>query len=268
MAKLIRADIFRLIKTRSFWICGIAAIVLTSGNFALNLFANEELRNQFGVLMFGYGSNIFLYSAIFTALFLGTDYSDGVIRNKIAAGHSRRSICLASLAVCSSGALSYLFASRFVMFIIGACFGGRPGIPVGKFVLLMLIISFETISLSSIFAFLGMLITSKPVLIVVSIIFIRALTMGTQLGASVLALSEYNDKTEEISELNLFYVMGAKREFLRIVCNTIPTGQTALIEVSGSKLPENAECMPLYSIGFTALTTVIGTVIFRRKDIK
>lgn len=268
MVKLIRADTFRLLKTKSFWICGIAAIVLTSGNFTLNLFANEELRNQFGVLMFGYSSNIFLYSAIFTALFLGTDYSDGVIRNKLAAGHSRRSVYLASLSVCSAGALSYLFASRAVMLIFGVCFGGKPSISVGDLVLRILIISFETISAASIFTLIGMLITSKPVMIVVIIIFIRVLMMGTQLGASVLALSEYNDKTEEISGLGSFYITGTKRGILRIVCNAIPTGQTALIEVSESKLPENADVMPLYSIGFTALTTVIGTVIFKRKDIK
>lgn len=260
----------RLLKTKSFWICGAAAVLLTSGNFALNLFANEDFVFQFGVMMFGSGSNVFLYAAVFTALFLGTDYSDGVIRNKITAGHSRRSVYFAGLSVCSAGALSYLFASRVIMLILGVCFGGKLGISAGDLVLRILIISFETVSVCSLFTLIGMLITSKPVSVVVIIIAARVLMMCTQLGASVLALSEYNDETGEISEFDSFYVTGVKRDILRIVCNTVPTGQTALLEASesGSGLPDNAESMPLYSIGFTALVSVIGTAVFKRKDLK
>lgn len=270
MIRLIRADMWRLLKTKSFWICGAAAVVLTTGNFALNLFANGDFADQFGVMMFEYGSNVFLYAAVFTALFLGTDYSDGVIRNKLAAGHSRRSVYLASLSVCSIGALSYFFASRVIMFITGICFGGKLGISVGDFTLRILIISFETVSVSSVFTLIGMLITSKPASVVVIVIAARVLMMGTQLGASMLALSEYNDETGEISEFDPFYVTESKRDILRIVCNTVPTGQTALLEASEleSDLPDNAEFMPLYSIGFTALASVIGTVVFKRKDLK
>ena len=268
MIRLIRADLARMLKTKSFWVCGAAAILLTSGNFALNFFANDDLADSFGVMMFGYGSSVFLYAAVFAALFLGTDHSDGVIRNKLTAGHSRRSVYLASLAVCSMGALSYFFASRFVMLITGVCFGGKLGIPIGDLVLRLLIISFETFSMCSVFVLIGMLIISKPVSIVVIVIAVRALMMGTQLGASILALSDHYREIGDISELGPFYVTGVKRDILRIVCSTVPTGQTALLEVSEFKLPDNAGSMPLYSLVFTVAVTVIGTVLFRRKDLK
>lgn len=268
MIRLIRADMARLFKTKSFWICGAAAVVLTSGNFALNLFANGDFVNCFGVMMFGYGSNVFLFAAVFTALFLGTDYSDGVIRNKLAVGHSRRSVYMASLAVCSAGALSYFFASCSVMLIAGACFGGKLGISLGDFVMRLLIITFETISVCSVFVLIGMLIASKPVSVVVIVIAVRVMLMGTQLTASMLALSEHYEETGEAAGLGSFYVSGVKRDILRIVCNTLPTGQTALLEISEQELPKNAGSMPLYSIVFTAAVTLTGEAVFRRKDLK
>ena len=42
-----------------------------------------------------------LVAAVFISLFVGSEYSDGTIRNKLVVGHSRMRIYLANLIVCS-----------------------------------------------------------------------------------------------------------------------------------------------------------------------
>lgn len=49
---------------------------------------------------FSYGLLTPVLLAVLTAFFVGTEYSDGTMRNKLIAGHGRRDIYLANLVVC------------------------------------------------------------------------------------------------------------------------------------------------------------------------
>ena len=50
-----------------------------------------------------------LVAAILTSMFIGSEYSDGTIRNKLVVGHSRMRIYLANLIVCSVACVLIFF---------------------------------------------------------------------------------------------------------------------------------------------------------------
>ena len=65
-----------------------------------------EIENYFSErFAFGQTVAVSIISAIFIGLFIGTEYSNGTMRNKLVIGHSRGAIYFSNLAVCIAAAL-------------------------------------------------------------------------------------------------------------------------------------------------------------------
>ena len=101
MNNLLSAYFQRLIKSKLYW-CLLGLMILSG--IIIPILAHRE--------MIAYGTDYTLESrlvwhfliigfivAIFCSWFLGTDYSDGTIRNKIIAGNSRLKIYLSALLI-------------------------------------------------------------------------------------------------------------------------------------------------------------------------
>ena len=87
MRNLLHANLSRLRRDGTFWFmlvlifaCSVGTMLLWGRNVA------ESLDHYY----FRLSAYMGLYFAIFAALFLNTEYSEGTIRNKLAVGHVRR----------------------------------------------------------------------------------------------------------------------------------------------------------------------------------
>lgn len=275
MTKLIRADLARMFKTKSFWICGVISVISVFGNFLLRYLNKKEIVQALGNCLFADSSNIVLFAAIFAALFLGTDYSNGTIRNKMTVGHGRCSIYFSNFIISSIGGLLYSIVSRVSVLIFGLLAGGKLGISGGEFALKVVITLLSMISVCSLFSLVGMLISAKSSNVVVTLVGVIVLLMGSAIILELLNAPEYVMPGYTITvdgviqpmepELNPLYVRGAMRDILQSVCDVLPTGQAMELEMG---IVNNPGLMPLYSIGFTAAVSVIGAAAFRRKDLK
>ena len=101
MIKLLNAGFTRLRKSKLFCILTIFSIV-----FALCMIYTQysDMKKYGSVIeveqiMLNYATMIGIIIAIFTSLFLGVEYSDGAIRNKISIGHKRISIYLSNFII-------------------------------------------------------------------------------------------------------------------------------------------------------------------------
>ncbi len=275
MFKLIRADLARLFKTKSFWICGGLAAVLILINFLLDCKVNRAAAESLGATMFDDSSNIMLFAAIFAGLFLGTDYSNGTIRNKMIVGHGRCSIYFSNLIVSSVGGVIYCLAGWAVIIISGLCLGGKLGMAADDFALRAAISLMAMIAACSLFTLAGMLISVKSSAVVVTIVGAFVLLIGAAGLLQLLQAPEYFTGGFQITaeggfqpmepELNPYYVSGAMRVFLQAVCDVLPFGQAMQLELAELHTPE---LMPLYSAGVIAVISAIGAAVFSRKDIK
>ena len=98
MYKLLKANFFRLVKNKIFW--GIVIITILIASFILfNTILNHQGETKEGIdnILVMYIHFIGIFIAIFTSLFVGTEYSDGALRNKIVIGHSRKNIYFANM---------------------------------------------------------------------------------------------------------------------------------------------------------------------------
>ena len=123
MIKLLNAGFTRLRKNRLFWILTAFSIGLA----LLMVYAKYNDMRNYGdtieaeQLMLNYATIIGVVISIFTSLFLGVEYSDGVIRNKIIVGHKRIQIYLSNFVITTATSLF-----SYVVFIIVVSFLGIP----------------------------------------------------------------------------------------------------------------------------------------------
>ena len=101
MIKLLNAGFTRLRKNKIFWLLSVFsigfALVLINGQYGNMKTYGETV--EMGTLLLSYPPLIGIVIAVFISLFLGAEYSDGAIRNKISIGHKRGNIYLSNFII-------------------------------------------------------------------------------------------------------------------------------------------------------------------------
>lgn len=243
-------------------------------NFLTSYSVTPECAKTLGTELMSNSSNILLFISIFTALFLGTDYSNGTIRNKLIIGHTRSEIYFSNLTVAAAGGLMLLAAGWIVVIVTGLCLGGGMGMPAEELLLKMLVSIAAVIAISAIYTLIGMLFVLKSSIVTITLVLTFTLIIGAAMIEALLAEPEYvtsfsmtmdGEVTQGEPEPNPLYVSGIRRDILEAVNDVLPSGQMMQIEIGSIR---SAELMPLYSLGVLAATTAMGAAVFRRKDLK
>lgn len=271
MRKLMRANFYRLWKSRVFWIC-VAASFLTSAAFLLaKQYPSREMPSLDEMYL-----QIFpmlpLIHAVFAGLFLGTEYQDGTLRNKVTVGHTREEIYLSFLAVCLCAGLGILLSWALGV-AVGALKYGWFLAP-GKQLLLNLgIMVLLTMAEDGILTLLCLLSSNKAVTAVAAILLM--------LGLIVLSSGFYNSLCEpefasaamvtengvEVGEPqpNPDYISGFQRKCYQSAVEALPSGQAILLANREMERPALSACA---SVVILVLTTAAGVSAFKRKDLK
>ena len=178
--------------------------------------------------------------SVFCSLFIGTEYSDGTIRNKIVVGHTRRAIYLANLTVL-----------LFTLCAAGIC-----------------------LTVSSLLTLIAMLCHSKAITTVLCILgMIILLFTGTYIRSRLSQPETYSDYSYSVNgELvsegehpNPLYLRGNKRKVYEFLYDFLPSGQSVQCQEMSSEHPG---ILLLYSGIILIASSGAGLCIFRRKDIK
>lgn len=279
MIKLLRANMFRLRKNKLFG----AMLIIMAGlsMFMMIMNCREELRwaeqgytdmLSFDKMYFNLTPLLGIFFSVMISMFIGTEYSDGVIRNKIIVGHSRRDIYLSNFitSIVSS------FASVAVWLLsglVGLFFINEWYLPKKWVLIYILVILLLSSAMSAIFTLIGMLSSSKAASAVISIIvFIVMLVISTTVNQALSApemTSGYQLTSNGVEmtepEVNPRYMRGTARDIAEAAMDILPTGQA--LYIANLSMTEPALPM-LASTLITVFVTGIGMVIFKKKDLK
>lgn len=276
MGNLLRADLFRLWRSKSFWACMIfqvgSALFFPITNYIWGI------KNGFFIVpdwnFFSGMAFICVISALFSTLFVGTDYSDGTIRNQLMVGHRRWEIYLSHLITCITGCLlmcagyllPYLVVSRPLLGPLQ-----RDAWTILAYVGVALVL---TVALTSLYTMLAILISNRSVSVVVALVLSFILLLSGSYLYSYLnypptyTQMTYNPVSEEWEEKEApypFYLEGTKRDVFQLLCDVTPGGQ--IMQCNAWDAP-NLPLLPVYSAALTVVTTGVGLWLFRRKDLK
>jgi len=98
MRRLLSADIIRLFRSKWFWVC-LGGMLAMSMAFVIMQYTAVDYTVPLSRVIFLPMSFYGMTTAALISMFVGEDFSDGFVRNKIVSGRSRYSIFASNLVV-------------------------------------------------------------------------------------------------------------------------------------------------------------------------
>ncbi len=287
MNKLLFANFSLLFRSILFWlgmICsaGLAIFVATVRYIDMKQFPDvyEQMSSaKYNLCDEGIFCCVFFLIfaiAVVVSLFIGTEYSDGTIRNKIIAGHQKMEIYLANLITCIIADVIIFLTNIAVSLLLGSLLFARPNLPLRQFLTLTLLTITAETALTSFLLMLSMLISKKSLGAVAALISTLLLLMATMTVSNGLAAPEYYEAYNYVdsatgkeiqidSQKNPHYLRGNKRKLYEFLNDLIPASQLyQVVELE----TEHESLMILYDGAIFLLTSAVGILIFRKKDLK
>lgn len=279
MSRLLSADFAKLKKNKFFWLCMAGMAVFALFMKIMDYVSMREYSGSvpsFESLLLIYALVIGFLMAAFVSLFVGTEYSDGTIRNKLIIGHTRVSIYLSNLITCFAAGvmmcLAYLIPALAVSVLL--C---RSDSTDFRMLLLMILYSFVlTLAFTSLYTLAGMICQNKALTAVITIlvicffsvasIYISAKLNEPETYPEISALADGRTVTSARQVPNPGYVRGTQREVYQFLNDFLPTGQSVILTRGDTEA--STPLLPVYSACIAVTASGIGIFIFRKKDIK
>lgn len=283
MNKLLSAEFVRLFKSRLFKIClfisGICgAVPIVSRWIDTKRFPDiyeglaDEYRQADNSLFMGTILVVFVIAA-FAGLFVGTEYSDGTIRNKLIVGHRRSNVYISKLIVCVLAGIIMQLVCIFAAWVTGTLLFE---ITLGFWQITgsIMMVCVAVTALMALLLLISMSIQSKSIGSVACLIFLMTLFCVNLTIMQKLSATEYydsyayiDDETGKLIEVqeqkNPFYVSGLERDIYEFLFDFSPIGQMMQIMIL-----ENVRLIMLYDLAILIVATQAGIIIFKRKNLK
>lgn len=258
MLRFLRADLRRMAKGRPFALLLLAMALLSAAMLAMQATAMDYTvplsRVVFLPLSF-YG----VAAAAFVSAFVGTDFSDGCIRNKLVAARKRRDVALALVLSSAVGcAAAYALSALLTLGIGRFLFEGdvSPAALSGYFALGLGM----SLSVACLFAVVSLLCGSKTRGIVWCMGIAFAMLVLALRTHQVLAQPEWKDGLP-----NPHYATGLRRALCGVLHDLNPCGQAAQLS---SWHTWNPLRMALCDLAWVLGVPAAGCAWFEGKDIQ
>lgn len=276
MRKLLSAGFSRLWKDKVFWSCiGVMLVyaVLYMCNGCRQAAALPEYSYRLDRYYFHFAVFIGFFCALFSSLFLGTEYSDGAIRNKIIAGRTRTSIYLSNLLLTFSAACFFLLAWLVMGALVAVPVLGFLEMGTAQLLLYLTIAVLFLAAFSALFTLIGMLCSNKAIGVVLAVLLFLGLLLFTSRLYNGLTQPEMIENIEMTvnglhtgaPEPNPAYITGTKRRVYEFLMDFLPTGQGLKLWMREISSPVR---MLVSSTVITGAATVCGILLFQRKNLK
>lgn len=286
MNKLVAAELIRMIKSNIFKVCllisagvGILNVMMRWYDIKMNADFYEKLgqeqSNADGLLFVGMLYMIFVV-AVFVSIFVGTEYSDGTMRNKMVVGHIRWNIYVSKLIVCAVADVIIHLLSVLTVLIFGTFFLGGTTLSLGKIFLMMCVSASVFMALTAFLLLLSMSIQSRAYGGVVCLLATLVMLFASMSIYQRLFAPEYyeeygyaDEETGEVTEVrevrNPQYLTGGKRKAYEFFHDFLPTSQIyQVMEHKTDRFP----VIIAYDLIIMIATTGAGMAIFQRKNLK
>ena len=196
MRDLIAANFRRMFKNNLFWggilfMFFVAVVELVSSKIEALSGGGSAASSVLDSLLYDGALRLSVVMAVFVSVFVGTDYSDGTIRNKITLGHHRGSIFFANLIACVSAAVLMQATHLFSLFVPGWFLFRDLTVTTNEVISLILLDMLAVNAFTAIYVAVCMISRSKSTSAIVSLLF--------AFSASLLSLILFDSSSIDIS---------------------------------------------------------------------
>lgn len=258
MSKLLIADFYRMYHNKRLWLC-VASMIVIAIFFIVMQYSAMDYTVDFSRVIFLPMTFYGIATSALISFFVGDDFSDGVIRNKMVAGRSRSAIYLSNL-ICAWSAcvLVYTVTVKVTVGIGINLF--QNDVTLADFLKYFMLGLFTGIAFGSIFCMLSMLIRNKVNAVMIC--------MGLAFGMLFLCLHTNQILVQQQYKngiLNPHFADGIKRMIYEILHDINPFGQVA--QLSSMTCLSVIRWMGM-DIFWMIAAVGLGNVLFLKKDIR
>lgn len=292
MYKLISAGFDRLGKSLCFKIYLAFGVIYSVSDILLRLWdirmikaaadSGELTYDGYTVnadsILFDSAMTMLFAAAVFTAIFLGREHSDGTMRNKLIVGHGRNAVYLSNLVVCTAANIAALLSSFVTALALGVPMMGTD-FTAEEIVLNAVCILAASIAVTSFMVMGAMLIHGRAAITAALLLSIFAfLLTATYIEEKLDAPEYYSDYSlityengkirEEKTEnrKNPYYVSGTQRQVMEFLNEALPVSQLHRMASTGESAMSAVS--PVSDGVVLILTTGAGMLIFKKRNIK
>ena len=244
MNKLLSANFFQLRKNKCFWgslafmfVVGLAIPLLRYKDMKQSGYINHLDNGFFMCALF-----IGIVLAVFCSLFIGTEHSDGTIRNKIIVGQKRETIYLSNMVTCSMIAIAMCIVFFVPYLSVGIPLLGFFVADMKMIVMIGVTVLVLSVTFASIFTLIAMLSQNKALITAVCILLSFGLLFAGAMCNRMLdapktilaySIGENGKNTAQEME-NPKYLDGTKREIMQFFYDVNPGGHI-VVQLSRQK---------------------------------
>ena len=279
MSKLLYANWAKVIRSKVFWIAEIFLIGYSIFVYFMGFINKKRMMiipdSDWTIYFFNEMLFIHVITAIFTAFFIGVEYSDGTIRNKFIIGHTRKSVYLSNFITCCIVGLIQFVTYSIMSVISGYLLIGSNSFTAMTQLLWRIFYSILIImAYSALFSLVAMLDSNKTRAVVVGLVLVFVYIMlMTQIWSDLsepertsrVVMSETGEMEIEQDIPNSKYVSGTKRVVYEWIDAFLPMDQAMYVIDPDASFSMKA---PLCLLGETILFVGVGMYVFQRKDLK
>lgn len=278
MRKLLNSKIRNILKSKLFWLellffTGFSAfIVMVNYSPAVQSSENPIYLDN---IFFNFYQMMAFAFAICISMTVGTEYSDGVIRNKLIVGHTRKNLYFSTLLLHTAVSFLMIVIHGVVSYGLGYHLFGGFQMEFSQLMYILLCSALANLVFVALFVGISMNGSNKAVTVVVTMVLYIAILyltsfVGVRLSAEEMTydgIQILSDGTMQLGELikNPNYVSGTTRTVLEYIYDLIPTGQ--IIQMQSDEFVPCVQ-FPVLSAVLIVLNTAVGYLLFSRKDIK
>ena len=285
MNKLLSAEFGRLVKSMVFKISLLFSAGL--GLFCvlmrwLDIKKNPDIYANLGIeysnadgLIFAGGLYLIFVIAVLVSIFVGIEYSDGTIRNKLIAGHTREHIYFSKLIVCMVADSIIHITYILTVLVFGNLLIGGTTMKATEILLFSIGSVIAMLALTALLLLFVMVLQNKATGTVVCILtmlvmLFAALTIEAKLEEpEYYETCTYVDETGKVigvdKERNPGYLTKKQRVIYEQLSIILPVCQLYHI------IMKNADCfgwMVVYDGITMMVTTGIGIVVFKKRNLR
>lgn len=290
MKNLLKAEFIRMFRSKLFWIFMVLSVLFSVHSIYDD--ATRPVMDSYSAEAYGYAFEAALYlyimaycfaAAVIDSLFISREHADGTVRNKIISGHSRASVYLTELIVCTVTGLVMFVVNLAIISLPFLKFGihGMDGwVTMRRIILIAVLI----IVINAMFVLFSMLISSRASSIVWTIVFMIIMIVSSGLIQEKISGDSWSRNRREAGEYyNESEILSVtERKIYKAFDRILPTDQvlhTYDIDdyltdykdpstVSQKKLNTALAGICLLDAVTFAVVTTAGIALFKRKDLK
>lgn len=277
MRKLLSANTNCLLKNRIFYLemifCALFSAWIVFMNYNPEIQTTKDCLSLDDVFFTMY-QLLCLVLAACISLTIGTEYSDGTIRNKLIVGHTRFQIYFSMLLTNIFSTILILVIHGIVTYVLGYFLLGAFQMKISQLIIALLCAILTMLVFTAFFAAIALNCSNKAITVVGSFFAALAIIYMSSFAGNKLLEPEMtydgiviNMDGVQFGDLieNPAYVTGTARTVFEFVYDLLPAGQ--IMQINSMDFTRWSH-WPVLSILLFVLITVVGFKIFEKKDIK